>query len=124
MQIRTALRIETTDMADARHMSQALNLVGGKTCVGPEPASELRPFRVIDTNDFTLEDVEAAVLFIRRRRDALRVNAAAIRSEAHDNDFDRRRAETMADGIKANADHAVRLAEQFLADVRSDLASQ
>ncbi len=119
MKVRQALAIESTDMADANHMANALNLVGGKHSIVD---IDLRPFRVIAANDFTIEDVRSAVAIIQDRRTILHVEADEIVEEAAaGNDFDRRRAKTLADGMKANADHAVRLSQTFLENVWADL---
>ncbi len=119
MIIRTAIRLENTDMADIKRMHDAFNLVGGEHSREAPPKTHGRatthpdhkPFNHIFANDFTKENVLDALAFIYLRKIELDASAAEIEPDMPG----------MADGIRSNANLAVRLAEEFLANLEEDL---
>lgn len=117
---RNAIRLENTDSADPKRLREALNLVGGEHSREPLPKQngrdvihpDLKPFNYIFSNDFTMMDVIKSLAFIHVRKLELYESAAEL-----DQDMP-----VMAQGIRANADLAVRLAEEFLANLNEDRA--
>lgn len=124
MIIRTAIRLESTDMADPRKMREAFNLVGGEHSREPLAKTHGRdtvhpdhkPFNHIFANDFTKDNVLDALAFIYLRKLELYENAAEIEKDGG-------HALTMAAGIRSSADLAVRLSEEFLTNLEQDLAA-
>ncbi len=127
MQTELVITLNRGDMANISHLSQAWNLVGGdaegaKKDVLTKRRSELgqdaleaKLFGKIETHQFTMEDIYKAVLIIKRRRDELL-------ARLDDPVFtDPKLQKIWADGVRANANHGVRLAESFLEDLREDL---
>jgi hypothetical protein len=125
MQRKIMLRVESHDMARLDQIQQACNLVGADhpptdavaSRRGEDPQEWERIIKVFGRlrgNDFTLEDAIEAVAIIRRRRDEL-VNQA---EPVFDNPMQDK---VWKDGIRANSNQAVRMAEQFLADLNEDI---
>lgn len=108
MQTRVAIRLESHDCADPRRLDEARNLVS---------AEDDKVFARIRGNDFTFEDALAAVEIIRRTRKEIyaRIDSEMVFA-------DPAQQAVFANGVKANADQAVILAEQFLTDLRTDIA--
>jgi hypothetical protein len=127
MKIETVITLSSSDRARLSHLSNAWNLVGGnrhgakheaqsrrRDELGPA-ALEAKLFGKIATSQFTMSDVRQAVAIIQKRRDALHASCA-------DEVFtDAKLQQVWADGVKANSDHAVRLANQFMNDLKDDL---
>jgi len=127
MRTQLTIRLDIGDMADPRRLADAYNLVGGATEQEkaesrkrrdrsyPHEEHEHKPFGRIAGNDFTMEDVRQAVETIKRRRDNLIENL-------DDPVFlSPNLQQTWADGVRANAEHAVRLAEEFMENLKEDL---
>lgn len=121
---RNAIRLENTDMADPKKLREALNLVGGEHSRDPLPKAhgreqvhpDLKPFNYIFSNDFTMMDVIKAVAFIYSRKIELYESAADIEKDMPVGG----NATVMADGIRASADLACRIADDFLANLNED----
>ena len=119
---RTAIRLENTDMADIRKMREAFNLVGGEHSRESPPKAHGREtthpdhkaFNYIFANDFTKENVLDALAFIYLRKLELYHSATEIEKAGGST--------VMGDGIRGSADLAIRLAEEFLANLEQDLA--
>jgi hypothetical protein len=122
MQVRHAIRLDNTDTANPRHMFEALNLSGGKD-VAPDDHPGLRAFRVISANDFSMADVQTAISYLEERRVALYAQADEILADRGSSAFDRNRSAVLAEGIRASADHALRLAHKFADDLGDDLGA-
>ena len=99
MQVRTVIHLDREDAANPNDMLHAANLVG----------VESKEFARIRGNEFSLEDVYIAVDIIRDRRNELCIQKPVFSDPKINDDW--------FSGIRASADHAVRLAEQFLSDL-------
>jgi len=128
MQTQTIITLSNCDLANVNHLLQAWNLVGGARDGAKKEAKNNRPrdlsrdaleaklFGKIGANQFTFEDITTAVAIIRRRRDEL--------LELCDGGqvfTDPKLHEVWANGVRANANHAVRMAEDFVENLREDL---
>lgn len=133
METRLEIRLDSRDAANPKRLREAYNLVGG-----PSPSErtranenrrnhqehdyehftfeEVKLFSRIEGNVFTLDEAKRAVAVIKRRRDELHRDADTLEVF-----IDPKMQKTWGDGLKANADLAVRLAEDFLADLHDDL---
>lgn len=129
MKAQTILTVESHDRTNTRHIMEAWNLVGGdkdgaKAAVKNSRTHDLdrdgletKVMGKIGSNQFTVEDAEAAVRAIRRRRDELHesLNSPVFCSE---------HVQTVwADGVRMNSNRAVEMAETFLADLREDMVA-
>lgn len=120
MIVRQAIRLENTDLASVSKLRAAFNLVGGEHSREALPEVRGKPathpdhkcFNFIFSNDFALDNVEDAVAFIKLRHIELYASADDVAKDMP----------VMADGIRASADLAVRLADEFVADLREDMA--
>ena len=119
---RTAIRLESTDMADVRKMREAFNLVGGEHSREAPPKANGREtthpdhkaFNHIFANDFTMQNVLDAVGFIYLRKVELFETAAEVEKGGGP--------KGMADGIRSSANLAIRLAKEFQTSLEQDLA--
>lgn len=120
------IRLEKHDMARVEDLATAFNLVGGAgDRTRKDSRDELTPaereaklFGTISTGQFTYDQIADAVTVIRRRREELlnRLNDPVF--------LDPKLQQTWADGIRGNADHAVRLCERFLDDLKEDMMAE
>ena len=123
MKTRTEIRIESHDMARQDMLTQAYTLVGG-----PHPderksgdfdhftVDEVKMFVKIKANIFTLDEVRHAVKIIHRRRREMYRDAETLEVFT-----DPKIQAGWANGVKASADLAVRLADDFLSNIMTDL---
>jgi hypothetical protein len=120
MQKRSALKLDRSDLANIDNLMSAFNLVGADHGEKPwerdrKVSNPFVSFGRIKGNDFTWDDAVDAVAIIRRRRDE-------IHARANDPVFlEPKLQEVFSTGVKSNADHAVRMAEGFLSDLRDDI---
>lgn len=127
MKTQLIITVDGGDMANVSHLLQAWNLVGGakdgaradakkkRAHELDQDGQEAKLFGKIGANQFTMEDIHRAVAIIKRRHKELYATAS-------DPVFtDPKIQETWGNGLKANADHAVRLAETFLENLKEDL---
>lgn len=122
MKVITKIRVEKTDRARLEQIDNAYNLVGGREhayeLLGGALHDETNAFGRLRGNDFSYEDVEVAVALIKARRTMLYEKAAqpsGLVFQSADGE------EVYANGVRFNADLAVREAEQFQQDVLDDL---
>ena len=108
MKIRTAIQLENFDLADANHLRYAFNLVGIEYSDIDD-----KSFRRIFGNDFTVENAREAVEIVAERRKHL--------YEAEPIFCNERLQARWEAGIRANADRALRYAEEFLENLMEDL---
>jgi predicted 2-oxoglutarate/Fe(II)-dependent dioxygenase YbiX len=126
MRQQVLITLSKEDTANVRHLMEAWNLVGGPKDGAKQEAKsrrrheldqdalEAKLFGKISTNQFTIDDVREAVAIIERRRRELYANC-------EDPVFlDPKLQDVWATGVKANADAAVRMAKNFLEDVKQD----
>lgn len=111
MQTQTKIKIDNTDRAHPKNVVNAFGLIGGHKL----PDDERKLFSYIFGNDFTFDHVLGAVAVVKRRRDELYATAD---SEVF---TDPKIQKVWGDGLKANADLAVREVTTFLEDLRADL---
>lgn len=122
MQKRLALKLDRSDLANIDNLMSAFNLVGADHGDKPWERDRKIPnpfvsFGRIKGNDFTWEDAVDAVRIIHTRRDE-------IYERSFDPVFlDQKMQDTFQTGVRMNADHAVRMAEAFLAALREDIAA-
>lgn len=120
------IRLEKHDMARVEDLATAFNLVGGagersnkdRRTELTQAEREAKLFGTISTGQFTYDQVLDAVMVIKRRRKELlnRLNDPVF--------LDPKLQKTWADGIRGNADHAVRLCEHFLTDLKEDMMAE
>lgn len=120
MQVRTAIRIESHDLARMNRADEALNLVGlsvlmkeNKDVRGEDRDPLVRAIGHLRGNSFTTEELDIIVEGIRLKADELKQDREVFLDERTQSGF--------MNAVRANADLAVRLIEQFRDDVRDDL---
>lgn len=123
MLIRQSLKLDRDDEAQVGKLESAFHLVGGKSSRQMVrgrnnelvESPEFKCFNRIFANDFAFEDVQEAVRFIRRRRKELIDNMVPV-------GINERAQQDWKQGVIANSNQAVRLAEEFAAAVRGDIS--
>lgn len=114
------ITLEAADAANPQRLFDAFNLVSGMSHLA-STATRLseevqRAIRRIRGNQFTFEDAELAVGWLKfRSRDVDRT------CDTETLFGDPKQQELFVQGVRSNAAHAARLADEFLADLLADI---
>lgn len=116
MRTRTSIALDKNDMANLNRLQDAVGLSGGKWDM---TAEDRKVWNYITSNDFTLDDVQRFVGIIRKRV-AEQIASAEQTPLIFVHDHQR---EVWIEGVRGNGRRAIELAEEFLDNIKTDLAT-